>query len=184
MRDLEFSTIADAASGDDLAMIDVLQACERPVYNIALRFVTNPVDAEDAAQDAMLKIFRNLGSFKGNSAFSSWVYRLTFNACMDFLRKQSRAPRTVDDENALLNVRDYSISVDEQYERSADAELVRIAISKLEEHHRQAIILCDYNGLSYAEIAEVMQTSIGTVKSRINRARKALMKSLQQMEMF
>lgn len=184
MRDLRFSIIQKAADGDEQAMMHVLEVCERPVYNISMRFVSDPYDAQDAAQDAMIKIYRNLASFKGNSAFSSWVYRLTFNACMDFLRKQSRGPVTMADEEAILNIRDLDDQVDEIYDKASDAELVRLAISNLEEHHREAIILCDYQGLSYAEIADIMDTSLGTVKSRINRARRALKKALLRMELL
>lgn len=184
MRDLHLDTIAKACDGDQEAMREVLETCERPVYNIAMRFISNPHDAQDAAQDAMIKIYKNLSTFKGNSAFSSWVYRLTFNACMDFLRRQSRMPKTTSDDEAILNISDDGTRIDELFDQAYDADIVRSAIGQLEEHHRQAIILCDYKGLSYAEIAEIMGTSIGTVKSRINRARNSLKNLLKDMELF
>lgn len=168
--------VKKAQKGDSSALEELLFAYEKRVYNIAYRYMGNEADAYDMAQESLIKIYKRIRAFKGDSSFSSWVYRLTVNTCLDGLRKMKK--NVVSLETSLENGASYK---DESGSTPEDAALkqerqkdIQKAISTLSADHRSVIILRDINGLSYEEVAQCLSVSVGTVKSRINRARQKL----------
>lgn len=174
--------IMRAQKNDSAAIEALIYAYEKRVYNIAYRFMGNEADAWDMAQESLIKIYKNVASFKSRSSFSSWVYRLTANTCLDGLRKRKKTPLSLDHTiESGASFEDTSAPLPEESalssERSAD---IQKAIDSLSSEHKSVIILREISGLSYEEIAESLNISIGTVKSRINRGRAKLKKLLIQ----
>ena len=153
---------------------------QKSVYNIALRTVGNAEDAADITQDALIKAYSSLSSFRGDSKFSVWLYRITVNLCRDLLRSRSRRPTvslTVEDdagEDTVLDTADPAPTPEEQLERRETREAVRRGLDSLPPDHREILLLREVRGMSYDEIAEALSIETGTVKSRIFRARKKL----------
>ena len=171
-----------AAGGDEDAFAQLVALHEKKVYNLALRMCGNPEDAWDAAQEAFLSAWRGLPSFRGEAGFSTWLYRLTSNAAIDLLRRtrRQRGEASLDDENLGIDAVDRTPSAQEQAEASELRGAVTAGLSRLTDSHRQALVLREVQGLSYEEIAAVLEVDMGTVKSRISRARGALRKILQE----
>lgn len=171
-----------AAGGDEDAFAQLVALHEKKVYNLALRMCGDPEDAWDAAQEAFLSAWRGLPSFRGEAGFSTWLYRLTSNAAIDLLRrtKRQRGEASLDDENLGIDAVDRTPSPQEQAEASELRGAVTAGLSRLTDSHRQALVLREVQGLSYEEIAAVLEVDMGTVKSRISRARGALRKILQE----
>lgn len=150
------------------------------VYNLALRMVGNEEDAADLAQDAFLKAYVNLPNFRGDSKFSSWLYRLTTNLCLDFLRKRNRQ-KTVpliyendDGDEEFMEIPDNSFSPETEAERRELQIHVREGLAELSPEMREILVLREIGGMSYDEISRQLRLEEGTVKSRIFRARKKL----------
>lgn len=164
-----------AQKGDRAAMEALLLSCEKRVYNIAYRYMGNEADAFDMAQEALIKIYKSLPAFRAESSFSSWVYRLCVNTCLDGLRKRRNAPVPLDCswENNVP-ARDASESPEAHALYLESRGYLQKAIGALCEDHKSVIILREINGLSYEEVAACLGVSIGTVKSRICRARQRL----------
>ena len=162
-------------SGDAARFEALVLANEKAIYNLCLRMLGNEQDALDASQEAFFKAYRNLESFRGDSRFSTWLYRLASNVCLDMLRRQPEEPiLSADDDELFLRLRDSSPSPQEALERNELRRTVSKALSSLPADFRQAVVLRDVNGLSYEEIADVTGLETGTVKSRIFRGRKKL----------
>ena len=157
----------------------LVTAYEKNVYNIALKMVGDPDDAADMTQETFIKAYRALSSFRGDSKFSSWLYRIASNVCLDFLRSRSRHPQvslsTVDeDDRATFELPDMRQNPEEQLMKKLGMEAVRRGLEQLPEQQRQILVLRELGGLSYAELAQTLGLEEGTVKSRIFRARKRL----------
>ena len=157
----------------------LVTAYEKNVYNIALRMVGDPDDAADMTQETFIKAYRALSGFRGDSKFSSWLYRIASNVCLDFLRSRSRHPQvslsTVDEDGqAPVELPDMSRNPEEQLMKKLSMEAVRRGLEQLPEQQRQILVLRELGGLSYAELAQTLGLEEGTVKSRIFRARKRL----------
>lgn len=176
MPEEEALLIKRAQSSDAAALEALLKLYEKRVYNIAYRYMNNEADAYDMAQEALIKLYRGIRSFKGQSAFSSWVYRLTVNTCLDGLRKRRRVPLSLD--HVLENGASFEAAAGDSPELCVlsleNAEDIHRAINSLSDDHRQVVILRDINGLTYDEIAYSLDISVGTVKSRLNRGRQRL----------
>lgn len=136
----------------------------------------NEDDALEAAQDTFLAVWRGIGDFHADAAFSTWLYRLATNACLDLLRRRKKRAGDVslDDEDAPIEVADAAPQPEEALERAETRRMVREALYALPDDYRQVLLLRETEQLSYAEIAEATGLELGTVKSRINRARLAL----------
>lgn len=157
----------------------LVTAHEKNVYNIALRMVGDPDDAADMTQETFIKAYRALSGFRGDSKFSSWLYRIASNVCLDFLRSRSRHPQvslsTVDEDGqAPVELPDMRQNPEEQLMKKLGMEAVRRGLEQLPEQQRQMLVLRELGGLSYAELAQTLGLEEGTVKSRIFRARKRL----------
>lgn len=179
--------IKKAKKGDSAAFSALMEQHFAMIYNLALRMSGNPDDASDLTQEAMIKLFKNIGAFEGKSKFSTWVYRVAANTCLDELRKIKRkkavsldAEYETEDGSVGYEAEDTAPTPDVSAERSELKSIVAKAVSRLGEEYRTAVILRDINGLSYTEIAEVIGCSVGTVKSRISRGRANLKEILEK----
>ena len=185
-REQELTIIRRVQHGDVNAFELLVAAYEKNVFNVAMQMVGNREDAQDMAQEAFLKAYNSLSSFRGDSKFSSWLYRIVSNVCLDFKRRQGRRPSsslTVEDdegETLELDIADESQSPEALLERKLTREAVRRGLQELPDEQRQILLLREIQGLSYEEIGEAMGLEPGTVKSRIFRARKKLCAFLLQ----
>jgi len=179
--------ISDAAlvsrsrNGDLTAFDQLVKKYEKQVFNLAYRMIGNYDDANDLAQEAFLRVYRSLPKFRGDAAFSTWLYRIVSNTCLDELRrrKQQRiesldGPITSETGDYVRQIQANSDLPEVTVEKQELREFVQKAINQLPEDHRVVIILRDLQGLSYQEIADILNCSIGTVKSRLNRGRLKL----------
>ena len=184
MREQEL--VSQARAGDTAAFEQLMLDNQDRVYTLCLRMTGDREDALDLAQETFLNAWRGLSSFQGNSSFSTWVYRLASNACIDFLRKRKRrqqgeAPLSLDDDEAPLpQPADPRGTPEDELERRELRRAVERGLQALPEHHRQVLIMRELSGLSYQEIGAVLNLDLGTVKSRIARARMALKNILVQ----
>lgn len=169
-----------AAEGSEDAFAQLVALHEKRVYALALRMTGNPEDAADVAQEAFLSAWRGLPAFRGESGFSTWLYRLTSNAAVDCHRRnrRQRADASLNNETQDLDVPDPSPTPQEQAESQSLREAVRWGMGELSREHRQVLALREYQELSYEEIARKLDVDLGTVKSRLSRARGALRKIL------
>ena len=180
----EQELIARAKAGDDEAFAQLMRDNEKRIYNLTLRMTENPEDAMDLAQEAFLNAWRGLKFFKGDSAFSTWVYRLASNACIDHLRRKKRRqdidlPMPADEEDdSQPDIPDERFQPEQELERQELRRAVANGLEQLSDEHRQVLVMREINGLSYQEIADVLDLEAGTVKSRIARARNSLRKIL------
>lgn len=159
--------------GDEAAFETLVHLHENKVYTLCRRMCGNEDDALEASQDAFLAAWRGLPSFRGDAAFSTWLYRLASNACIDVLRRR-RESLSLDDADLALNPADPSPTPEQAAERAETRALVREGLAQLPEDYRQALVLRELQGMSYAEIADSLGVELGTVKSRISRARGLL----------
>lgn len=179
-REEEYAVIRRVCAGDTDAFEALVTAYQKQVYNLALRTVGNEEDAADMTQEAFWRAYRSLGSFRGDSKFSVWLYRLTTNICIDFLRSRSRRPTVSltaadeDEEPQELDVADDRFDPVQSLERAELRRAVQRGLASLPEDYRRILMLRELSGLSYAEIGQVLRLEEGTVKSRLFRARKKL----------
>ena len=167
-----------ARQGDQSAFEQLVKLYEKRVLALTTRMCKNPADAEEAAQEAFLSAWQGLPFFRGDASFSTWLYRLASNACVDLLRREGRlqnaAGPSLNDEEAQLEVPDTAPSPQERAEQAELREQIEAGLQALTPDHRQVLILREMHQLSYDEIAQVLDVDVGTVKSRINRGRKQL----------
>jgi RNA polymerase sigma-70 factor (ECF subfamily) len=156
------------------------------LYGAALRMTRNPADAEDLVQDTYLRAFRGFGGFQEGTNLKAWLYRILTNSFINTYRKKQRQPQTVDGPDDIdewylfdrLGARNVESSAEEEVLDSLPDDDVKSALESLPENFRLPVLLADVEGFSYKEIAEIMDTPIGTVMSRLHRGRKALEKAL------
>lgn len=195
MRDKQFNTceeerlIKAAQSGDSSAFGEIVKLYEKLVYNSVRLKVLSDEDALDVAQNVFIKIWRSIGSYRGDCRFSTWVYKICQNASLDFLRHQKfteteAMPTYTDKDGDEIELEFADESVGTSPERMAlrreKVMLVRDAMSKLSPDAREIIELRDMEGYSYEAIAEMKGLEVGTVKSRLNRARLQLKSLLSE----
>ena len=150
---------------------------EKRVYAVALRSCGSPEDAADITQEAFLRAWRAMDSFRGDSGFSTWLFRITMNLCVDFARRKNAAPQTqplAGEDESEREIPDSAPTPEQRLENSELGRELAAALAEVSEDHRRIVLLRDVSGLSYTEIAEVLEISEGTVKSRLSRARLAL----------
>ena len=178
MEKQEQQWVEAARQGDQSAFEQLVRLYEKRVLALTTRMCKNPADAEEAAQEAFLSAWQGLPFFRGDASFSTWLYRLASNACVDLLRRegrrQSAAGPSLNDEEVQLEVPDTAPSPQEQAERSELRQQIEAGLQALTPDHRQVLLLREMHQLSYDEIAQTLDVDVGTVKSRINRGRKQL----------
>ena len=178
----ERDMIERASRGDAAAFNRLMEQHERRMYAVALRMCGNREDAQDCLQEAMLRVYRAIGGFKGQSSFSIWVYRITMNTCLDELRRKKNRQSTSLD--SLLDMgwspSDDTNAPEKQAIRSELRRNLNRAIQELPEEMRSAVVLRDIQGFSYEEIAHMLEINVGTIKSRISRGREKLREKMKE----
>ena len=173
-RERDIEAARAVADGDSDAFESLVRAHADAVYGHCLRFFGERTAAEDATQEVFLKVLRQAGSYDGRAAFSTWLYRLTRNTCLDAARAAGRRPVT-----AELSQLPDPAGVDPMAARD-DADVLRRAMAELPPGERDAISAVGLYEMTYAEAAEVLGVAVGTVKSRVFRARRALVEALSE----
>ena len=168
----EAARIAAAQAGDRPALDRLLRDHQDRIYAVCRRITGNDTDALDATQDALIAVVRGLPKFDGRARFSTWVYRIATNSCLDELRRRRRRPLVGLPEGTPLDLPDNHVSA--MADQVGDRLDVRAALAELPEDFRAAVVLRDLCQLDYAEIAEVLAIPAGTVRSRIARGRAQL----------
>jgi RNA polymerase sigma-70 factor (ECF subfamily) len=159
---------------DERAFGELVSRYESKVYSLALKMLRNPEDAEDVLQDTFLRAYRGIKSFKGNSTFSTWIYRITANSALMRLRKRQLPTVSIDDADereAPINIADWAPGPVEQMLNQETQAAMTEAIEALPPEFRQVFVLRDIEELSNAEVAEILDLSVAAVKSRLHRAR-------------
>jgi RNA polymerase sigma-70 factor (ECF subfamily) len=181
MRNSELLLVEQSRKGDVDAFEELIRDYKKNAYNIAWGMLRNIQDAEDASQEALIKAYINIHNFNMQSTFKVWLYRIVVNTCIDFKRKKNISTVSIDEnidlgENNRLHreIADNSGNPDILIEKNFNSSLVNNAVNKLDDNYKNIIILRDIQGFSYSEIAEILSCNLGTVKSRLNRARKNL----------
>ncbi len=176
----EKEIIERVLDGDTNAFEELVLRYESTVYNLALRMVSNREDAADMTQEAFIKAYSSLPSFRGDSKFSSWLYRIASNVCLDFLRSKSRRPQSSltaesdDDGDVQLEIPDPAAGPEEQLMKKLSMQSLSEGLKLLPDNQRQILTMRELGGMSYADIGAALSLEEGTVKSRIFRARKKL----------
>ena len=172
----EQTWIAAVREGDQGAFEELVRLYEKRVLALTQRMCKNPEDAAEAAQEAFFAAWRGLKNFRGDSSFSTWIYRLASNACVDLLRREGKqqAAVSLDDGELNLDVPSAAASPQEEAERRELREQIEEGLRALPPEYRAALVLREIQQLRYDEIGEALGVDIGTVKSRINRGRKKL----------
>ena len=177
MENMDVYLANKAAKGDIEAFETLIIKYEKTIYNIALRMMISPEDAKDVSQNVLIKIYNNISRFKGDSLFSTWIYRITVNTCIDEIRKNKRKSEiSMDDEDAGVGrvIQDTNLTPEQSAIEKEGYNSIITAINELPEEYKTVITLRDIEGFSYQEVAEITECSLGTVKSRISRARAKL----------
>jgi len=179
MTEQERRLIESAAAGDAAAFEQLVTKYEKLVYSVTFRMTGNREDALDLSQDTFVKVWKSLAFFKFESSFSTWIYRIAGNVCLDFLRRQKRTQSlTVSEDEVQLDVPDEQNDPAQMaLEHAGQTELTE-ALNALEPEYRAALTLRAVAGMSYQEIADTLDIQPGTVKSRICRGRERLRKLL------
>ncbi len=178
-----------AQDGDRNALNELVNRYERKTYNLAYRLMGNHADASDAAQEALVRVCLRLHNFRGESAFSTWLFRVVTNTCLDELRRRGRLRHASLDDTMPLEegavqrqAPDEADSPVEYAERHEVQAAVQRAIKRLPDEYRVVVVMRDIQGLSYHEIAALLDTTLGTIKSRLHRARQALRSIIRNTE--
>ena len=179
-REQESEIVRRVLGGDVNAFEQLVTDYEKNVYSIALRMTGNSEDAADMTQEAFIKAYNSLGNFRGDSKFSVWLYRIVSNVCLDYIRSRSRKPsvslstENEDGEEVEIDIADEEKTPENLLDRRLTRDAVQRGLQSLPPDHRQILLLREIQGLSYEEISEALGLEVGTVKSRIFRARKKL----------
>lgn len=186
MKGNELWLVEQSRNGDVDAFEELIKDYKKIAYNIALRVLRNVEDAEDASQEALIKVYKSIQNFNMQSSFKSWLYRIVVNTCIDFKRKKNINAVSIDENIDLSGNKEFHIEIaddtnnpDLLIERNFNLRLINDAVGNLEDDFKTIIILRDIQGFSYSEISEILNCNLGTVKSRLNRARKSLKEILE-----
>ncbi len=169
--------------GDRDAFTALIEKYQNQVFNIAYGMLSDYEDASDAAQEVFIKVYRSISSFKGQSSFTTWLYVICRNVCNDILRKRQRSGISIsidadEEESSLKELKSDLPTPEEQTEMTERQAAVRAAIDSLKPEYREILLYADMHQLSNNEVAKILRCPVGTVKSRLNRARNALRKKL------
>ncbi len=169
--------------GDADAMGTLIIQYQHWVYNIAYGILGHHQDAEDVAQDAFLSAWENIGKFQFRSRFSTWLYRIVKNKCLNHIDQYQRRktePTEIDDSQPWVPLD--TLTPEDEALRTEEKDIVHAALAKLKESHKEILVLRELQELSYEEISEILGCTLGRVKSRLHEARKALKEELERVE--
>jgi RNA polymerase sigma-70 factor (ECF subfamily) len=176
--------VALSMGGDVDSFNQLILRWERPIYALAYRVIGREEDARDVCQETFLRAFRALPGFKGQAKFSSWLYRIALNLCRDWIRRQRRAPVMQAPEGVelvdLVSERGPAESIEDLVSRRQLSALVAEAMALLPEEQRTAIILKEYHGMTFQEIADLQGCPLSTVKTRLYQGLTVLRRHLEK----
>jgi RNA polymerase sigma-70 factor (ECF subfamily) len=178
--------VARVIAGDIEAFGGLVEKYQDRVFSAVRNYLSNPDDALDVTQEAFVKAFTKLQSFDDNSAFYTWLYRIAINTAIDFLRrKKTRPADSLDDDKYALSgfeppSKDPKTDPEKVAQNREQAEMLKMAISTLSDKLKSVLVLHDVEGLSQEEVGEVLKIPVGTVKSRVSRARAELREILRK----
>ncbi len=168
--------LEEARRGDQTAFGKLIEAYQRPVYNLAYRMLNNSGEAEEAAQEAFIRAYTRLHTYNPEHKFSTWMLSITSNYCIDIIRKRRALLLSIDEplppHPALMS--DGQKGPEAQMEMSEQQDMVQSLLQELPEDYRQTVVLRYWHEMSYEEIAEMMDTTVSAIKSRLFRARRLL----------
>ena len=167
--------------GDEKAYAELMQIYKKPVYHVVLKMVRNQDDAEDLTIEAFAKAFKNLHKFNPEYAFSTWLFRIATNNCIDFIRKNKIKTMSIDSaikvdngDEITIDFRDNDLTPAEHAVRNQKIEIMRHVVSRLPDKYQRLVSLRYFDELSYEEIATELKAPLGTVKAQLHRARELL----------
>ena len=178
----DFTLIRAAVDhGDEKAYAELMHIYKKPVYHVVLKMVRNQDDAEDLTIEAFAKAFRNLHKFNPEYAFSTWLFRIATNNCIDFIRKNKIKTMSIDSaikvdngDEITIDFRDTDLNPAEHAVRNQKIEIMRHVVSRLPDKYQRLVSLRYFDELSYEEIATELKAPLGTVKAQLHRARELL----------
>jgi RNA polymerase sigma-70 factor, ECF subfamily len=175
--------VARSARGDRDSFNELIVRWERPIYALAYRVIGHEEDARDVCQETFLRAFRGIAAFKGQAKFSSWLYRIALNLCRDWIRRTRRTPVVQAPEGVdlieLSSERGPVESIEELVSRKDMSRVVEKAMRSLTEEQRTAIVLKEYEGLTFQEIADMLGCPLSTVKTRLYQGLSQLRRQLE-----
>jgi RNA polymerase sigma-70 factor (ECF subfamily) len=184
MTSTDEELVARSRGGDLDSFNQLVLRWERPIYALAYRVIGREEDARDVAQETFLRAFRALGGFKGQAKFSSWLYRITLNLCRDWIRRERRAPVAQAPEGVdlieLASEAEPAESIEDLVARKQLGQAVARAMALLPEEQRTAIVLKEYHGLTFQEIADLLDCPLSTVKTRLYQGLTVLRRQLAE----
>ncbi|MDD5455234.1 MAG: sigma-70 family RNA polymerase sigma factor [Candidatus Ratteibacteria bacterium] len=177
-------------AGDKNAFDKLILGYMNKVFNLCYRFLGNYEEANDSAQETFIKVYRSLNKFQSQSSFSTWLYRIAVNTCKNRLKsaeyKSSRETIRIDEPKNLDDGKTYSVEIADQslspvafLDRKESSAIIQSAIDSLSQEHKEVVVLRDIEGLSYEQIASITGDNLGTVKSKLARAREKLARKLK-----
>jgi RNA polymerase sigma-70 factor (ECF subfamily) len=177
--------VARSIGGDLDSFNQLVVRWERPIYALAYRVIGREEDARDVVQEAFLRAYRGLRGFKGQAKFSSWLYRITLNLCRDWIRRERRAPTAQAPEGVdlveLASSEQADVeTVEDLVSRRLLGQAVAKAMAQLPDDQRTAIILKEYHGLTFQEIADLLECPLSTVKTRLYQGLSVLRRQLEE----
>lgn len=171
----ESELIAFILKGETELFKNLVMSHHQKIYSLCLSFFSNPVDADETAQDIFVKAFQNLKKFRGESSFATWLTRLGINHCKDVLRKKRvRSTDSLDELIEKGREKNINLSSESTHQKMESQEFVDDLLAQLPEKDRRILTLREINALTYEEIAEAMDLTLDAVKARLQRARKEL----------
>ena len=184
MASTDEELVARSIGGDLESFNQLVLRWERPIYALAYRVIGREEDARDVCQETFLRAFRALGGFKGQAKFSSWLYRITLNLCRDWIRRERRQPLAQTPEGVdlveLAGEAEDTESIEELVARKEIGAAVAKAMALLPEEQRTAIVLKEYHGLTFQEIADMLDCPLSTVKTRLYQGLTVLRRQLER----
>ena len=172
---------AAVENSDEKAYAELMQIYKKPVYHVVLKMVRNPDDAEDLTIEAFAKAFRNLHKFNPEFAFSTWLFRIATNNCIDFIRKNKIKTMSIDSaikidngDEITIDFRDQNLNPQETTIKNQKIEIMQHVVSRLPDKYQRLVTLRYFDELSYEEIAQELKAPLGTVKAQLHRARELL----------
>lgn len=191
ISDYEKTLIKKAKKGNIKAFEKLIVKHEKIAYNTAYRLFNNEEDAKDITQEAFIKVFKNIKNFNESSSFSTWIYRIVTNTCLDEMRKRKGKETESLDENIEMedssikkDVEDVSTDLEKNIIEKEEKQEIHNAIHSLKEDYKTVIILKDIQGFKYDEISKILECSVSTVKTRVRRGRNNLKEILYNSKLF
>lgn len=187
----EKDLITKCQEGDSESFETLVSLYADRAYAVAFGIMGNTHDAKDMTQEAFIKVYKNIRKFNFQSAFNTWLHRIVKNVCIDELRKKKRRfvlsldmENSSDDGNYTVQIADESADIQNILEREETKDILWEALEELKENHRVVLVLVDIKGYNYAEVSRILEIELGTVKSRISRARIILAEILREKGTF